>query len=62
MSYEKCRDCKYRCTCCNSRADGMKCSGCENHSVSPELEAFCNKCEKYDVCDKMSKKVGYEDN
>ena len=31
MAYEKCRDCKYRCTCYSSRADGMKCSGCENY-------------------------------
>lgn len=28
----------------------------DNDSVSSELEAFCNKCEKYDVCDKCRKK------
>ena len=29
--YTKCRDCKYRCTCCSSRGLGINCSGCENY-------------------------------
>lgn len=31
MGYEKCKDCKYICTCCASRKDYVRCSGCESH-------------------------------
>lgn len=31
MAYDKCRDCKYRCTCCSSREGWSHCSGCESH-------------------------------
>lgn len=31
MSYKKCRDCKYRCTCCRDRVNSLRCSGRECH-------------------------------
>lgn len=30
MKYEKCRQCDYICTCCESRGLWTNCSGCEN--------------------------------
>ena len=29
MKFEKCRNCKYVCTCCYSRINNDNCSGCE---------------------------------
>lgn len=31
MMYEKCRKCRYRCTCCSSRKDWNNCSGCDRY-------------------------------
>lgn len=31
MTYQKCRDCNYRCICCRDRVNSLSCSGCENH-------------------------------
>ena len=30
MKYEKCRHCQWCCSCCRSRHNGIRCSGCEN--------------------------------
>lgn len=31
IMYKKCKDCKYRCTCCSSRNAGECCSGCDRY-------------------------------
>lgn len=64
MMYEKCRSCKYRCTCCSSRNAWECCSGCENHydEFKPaDNIIYCpldgNEIEKVDKFE--SKKVKY---